>query len=144
MQDRRAFLKQSCTLCAGIVGLGALASQLSSCSTMSVVKTEINNGMISVPMSSFTDTKKVVVVRNAQLEFDIALVKNSNSDYTALQMKCTHQDNALSVTETGLFCASHGSAFDLKGNVTQEPAQTALKKYSTELNDSFILINTKS
>ena len=143
MQDRRAFLKQSCGLCFGLVGLGALATQLTSCAALPVVKADSNNGQFTVPLTSFTEKSKVVIVRNPQLEYDIAVVKNSDSDYTALQMKCTHQDNALTVTQTGLYCASHGSSFDLRGNVTQEPALAPLKKYKTELTNTSIIINTK-
>jgi Rieske Fe-S protein len=59
-------------------------------------------------------------------------------------MKCTHQDNPLTATQTGFFCSAHGSTFDLKGNVTKEPALRPLKKYTTEIKESSILINTKS
>jgi cytochrome b6-f complex iron-sulfur subunit len=59
-------------------------------------------------------------------------------------MKCTHQDNPLTVNSTGLYCTAHGSTFDLQGNVTKEPALHALKKYKTELNESSIVINTLS
>src|SRR6218665_3569464 len=140
MQDRREFLKQSCTFCIGLVGLGTLATQLSSCASLPVLRTDASNGQLNVPLTSFTDKSKVVIVRNAQLEYDIALVKNSDTDYSALQMKCTHQDNALTVTQSGLYCASHGSSFDLHGNVTQEPALAPLKKYKTEITNSSILI----
>ncbi|MCW3084371.1 MAG: Rieske (2Fe-2S) protein [Bacteroidetes bacterium] len=131
-------------MCVGLVGLGALATQLSSCAPLPVLKGESKDGIITVPIISFTEKSNVMIVRNAQLDFDIALVKNSDSDYTALLMKCTHQDNPLSLTKNGLYCASHGSAFDLKGNVTQEPALTPLKKFTTEITNSSILINTKS
>jgi Rieske Fe-S protein len=55
-------------------------------------------------------------------------------------MKCSHQDNSLTVTKTGLFCSSHGSTFDLEGNVTKEPALEPLKKFKTEINNSFAKI----
>ena len=131
-------------LCMGLAGLGAIATQLSSCAPLPVLKGESKEGIISVPLTSFTDKSNVMIVRNAQLDFDIALVKNSGSDYTALLMKCTHQDNPLSLTKNGLYCASHGSALDLKGNVTQEPAMAPLKRFTTEITNSSILINTKS
>ncbi len=144
MQNRRDFIKQSCTLCAGLAGFGAIATQLSSCAPLPVLKGESKEGIITVPLAAFTGKNNVMIVRNAQLDFDIALVKNSASDYTALLMKCTHQDNPLSLTKNGLFCPSHGSAFDLEGNVTQEPALVPLKKFTTEIINSSILINTKS
>ena len=144
MQNRRDFIKKSCTLCMSIAGLGVLSSQLSSCAPLPIYKGEVSNGMIAVPVSSFTEKSNIVIVRNAQMEFDIAIVKNSASDYTALEMKCTHQANPLTATKMGLFCSAHGSSFDLKGNVTKEPASSPLKKYKTEISNTSVFINIKS
>jgi Rieske Fe-S protein len=55
-------------------------------------------------------------------------------------MQCSHQNQPLSATKTGLFCASHGSAFDLEGNVTVEPATDPLRKFKTEVNNATIKI----
>ena len=124
--------------------LGWLTSQLTACgSALPIVKAENSQGLISVPLSSFADNRGGVIVRNSQLEFDILVVKSENV-YKALQMKCTHQDNPLTATATGLFCAAHGSTFDLNGNVMKEPALQPLKKYNTEINESFVIIHLKS
>ncbi len=131
-------------MCASIAGLGLLTSQLSGCAPLPIFKADMSNGLISVPFTSFTEKNKIVIVRNSQLEFDIVLVKNSETDFSALQLKCTHQDNALTATQTGFFCSSHGSTFDLKGNVTKEPALNPLKKYKTEIKSSLVIIDAKS
>lgn len=139
MTSRRSFIKQSCTICLGGFALG----WLSACAAIPVIKTENTKGLVTVPLSSFTEKNNSVIVRNSQLEFDILVVK-SGSSYQALQMKCTHQDNPLTASSSGLFCSAHGSTFDLRGNVTKEPALVPLKKYSTELNESTIIINLLS
>jgi Rieske Fe-S protein len=144
MQNRRDFIKQSCTLCLGIVGLSALTTQLAGCAPMPIYKGESVNGLITVPFTSFTETNKIVIVRNVHLDWDIVLVKVSDTEYQAVQMKCTHQDNPLTATQSGFFCSAHGSTFDLKGNVTKEPALRPLKKYVTEIKETAVLINTKS
>jgi Rieske Fe-S protein len=141
MQNRRDFIKKSCTLCVGLMGMGAIVTQLSSCAVLPIFKGEMENDVIAVPLSFFIDKNKMLLVRNPKLEFDILLVKIDNAKFNALLMKCTHQENALTATEKGLFCASHGSAFDLEGNVTKEPALSPLKKFKTEINNSSILIN---
>lgn len=144
MQSRRDFIKQSCTLCLGIAGLGLITTQLSSCAPLPVYKSEPDNGLLTVPLSAFTEKSNIVIVRSRMLEFDIAVVKGSSGDYSALLMKCTHQDNPLTPTGSGFYCPSHGSSFDLKGNVTQEPALRPLRHYTTQLTTSSILINTNS
>lgn len=143
MGNRRDFIKQSCTICMSGLALGWLTTQLSSCAVLPVIQAESTQGLITVLLSSFTEKNNSVIVRNSQLEFDILVMKSENN-YNALQMKCTHQDNPLTVNSTGLFCSAHGSTFDLQGNVTKEPALRPLKKYKTELNGLSLIINTLS
>lgn len=144
MQNRREFIKRTCTLCAGIAGLGILTSQLTGCNLLPICKGEECKGMISVPLISFTDKINMIIVRNNQLDYDILLIKIDENNYNALQMKCTHQDNPLIANQTGLYCSAHGSTYDLEGKVTKEPALSPLKKFKTEKNNSSILIDVRS
>jgi Rieske Fe-S protein len=144
MQNRRDFIKQSCTMCMGAIGLGVISSQLSSCAPMPIYKGEVEKDFITVPLTSFTEKNNSVIVRSNKIDFDILLVKLENGTFNALEMKCTHQDNPLTASKTGLFCASHGSTFDLQGNVTKEPAINPLKRFKTEINNSFVTIHIKS
>jgi Rieske Fe-S protein len=141
--DRRNFIKSGCAVCTAVIGAGFIASTLSSCTSLPIYKGVAEQNRLSVPLSSFADGN-LLVVRSNKMEYDILLVKKSDSDVAALLMQCTHQDTALSANKTGLFCASHGSTFDLEGNVTKEPAIKPLKKFSTEINNQTIIINLKS
>ena len=141
MKNRRDFIKQSCNLCLGIVGIGALVTQVSSCAPLPVYKTITANGTMSVPVASFTENNAIVIVRNPDLQYDIALIKKTATDYTALQLQCTHQANSLTATKTAFICPSHGSTFDLEGKVMKEPALLPLKKYKTKLINASIIIN---
>jgi len=143
MSNRRAFIKTSCVACAGIAGSGFLLSLLSSCKTTALITAETTDNIIRVPVSAFAD-KKIQVVRSKSLEFDVLVVKNSPEKYSALLMKCTHRENPLTATDKGLFCPSHGSSFDLDGNVTEEPASSPLKKFRTQLENETILIYLQS
>jgi Rieske Fe-S protein len=141
--DRRKFIKSSCVLCAGALGAGLLSSTLSGCATLPIYKGVTEQDKINIPFASFKESN-VLIVRNNKLEFDILLVKKHENDVNALLMKCTHQDNALTATKSGLLCTTHGSTFDLQGNVTKEPALNPLKKFKTELNNQVITIYLKS
>lgn len=143
MQNRRNFIKQSCLLCAVIAGMGVLTSQLSGCAPLPIYKGEVEMNFITVPLSSFTDKTNLLIVRSSKLSFDILVVKLGDDTYNAVLMKCTHQDNPLTASKSGLFCSSHGSAFDLQGNVTKEPAISPLKKFKVEIKNSSILILLK-
>lgn len=141
MHNRREFIKQSCTLCLGVLGVGIISTQLTSCSPLPIYKTASIEKIINVPLNSFNQEVNFLIVRDTNLQFDIALIKKTETDYNALELRCTHQTNSLTATKTGFLCAAHGSTFDLEGKVTKEPALIPLKKYKTELTSTSIIIN---
>jgi len=143
MKTRREFLKDSCTACLGTAFLGLTFSTLSSCSSLPIYKTDLSKKQVDVPLTHFAESN-LVIVRDVQVPYDILLVKKSEHEYTALYMKCTHRENPVTATKGGLFCAEHGSAFDLDGQVTKEPATAPLKKFKTELSDNQVSIDLNS
>jgi cytochrome b6-f complex iron-sulfur subunit len=79
-------------------------------------------------------------------EYDILLVKKSEELFDAIYMRCSHRENPLTATATGLHCSAHGSSFDLNGQVMKEPATAPLQKFPTEFDKTTgtISINIQS
>jgi cytochrome b6-f complex iron-sulfur subunit len=75
------------------------------------------------------------------LQDNIAVIKKSDTEYTALLMQCTHQENPVQFTGEGFYCPSHGSKFDMDGNVTVKPARTPLKHYNTKVENGNVIIS---
>jgi nitrite reductase/ring-hydroxylating ferredoxin subunit len=139
--ERRKFIKTGCGLCAGAMSLSVLGNLLQGCKPSGLIyRTESTNGLISIPVDQLS-AKEYLVVRAPQLEYDILLVKESDTAFHALPMQCTHRQQPLVVTSTGLICNEHGSHFDLDGNVTRDPATRPLRKYQAELLANNILIH---
>ncbi len=137
MNSRRQFLKQSCLLCLGATQLGVL---MTSCGTSQIIaQAVIENNKLIVAKDKFANTN-TLLIRNRQLPYDILLVHN-NEQYTALQMRCTHNDVALSFTGKKLVCNAHGSEFNLEGKVTKEPAEKTLTHYKISENKNNIFIH---
>lgn len=126
-------------MCVALGGLGVVATLLEGCSSLPIVKATPENNTLKVPVSSF-EKSQYVLVRSAKMEFDILLVKKSDGTYHGLKMQCTHQAQPLSVSGNGLHCATHGSAFDLDGNVTHEPATVPLTKYFAAIQGDSIIV----
>jgi Rieske Fe-S protein len=143
MKTRREFIKDACTSCLATTFLGLTFTQLTSCSSLPIYKTNLAQKKVDVPVTAFGESD-LVIVRDLQVPFDILLVKKSTEEYKAIYMKCSHQENAVTATKTGLFCSSHGSRFDLDGNVLKEPALAPLKKYKTEVKENTISIDLTS
>jgi Rieske Fe-S protein len=143
MKTRREFLKDTCTACLSTAFLGLTFSQLTSCSSFPIYKTNLSQKIVSVPLSNFAESN-LVILRDMQVAYDILLVKKSESEFNAIYMKCSHQENPVTATKSGLFCSSHGSTFDLDGNVTKEPALAPLKKFKTIIQDNQITIDLNS
>ncbi len=139
MKTRREFIKDTCTTCLGTAFLGLTFSQLTSCSSLPVYKTKLGGKSVEVPLSSFVESN-LVIVRDLQMPFDILLVKKSEQEYNAIYMKCSHQENPVTATKSGLYCSSHGSSFDLDGKVTKEPAPKSLTTFETKLNENSVSI----
>lgn len=141
MVNRRTFIKSSCVVCAT-----GLLSQLTSCApALPTFKTKISGQTITVPLTYF-ETSNVAIVRDNLAEYDILLVKKSEELFEAIYMKCSHRENPLTATTTGLYCSAHGSVFDLDGQVKKEPATNPLEKFPTEFDRSTgtISINIQS
>lgn len=140
-QDRRAFIKKSCTLCAALIGITAVAPLVQGCAPLLTVKTSTPaGGIIEVDRTKFTVENKMVIIKNATMEFDIALVQLADDNFKAFELQCTHQANPLVPTKNGFFCNAHGSSFSLEGQVTREPALKNLKEYPVEITRNNIKI----
>ena len=137
---RRDFIKTTCVTCAGVLGGSALLSMLNSCAPLPVIKTSSKDKTLLIPESSFVDKQNLLIIKNSNFDFDILLVKKKDNTYNALYMQCSHENQPLSATKSGLFCSSHGSAFNLEGEVTVQPATKPLKKFKTQIENNNIII----
>ena len=144
--DRRVFTR-SCLMCMA----GAWAPVLTSCQSTYYTAGLLETNGISVQKSEFTFLKKnkpvwreYVIVRNDAMEFPIYVYRFSDSEYTALLMKCTHQGNELQASGDHLHCPAHGSEFDNKGVVAQGPAEKNLRTFKVTAEGQKIFIDLRA
>ena len=122
------------------IGAGMVIGSLSSCATLPVYKTAINDKKITVPENLFAYSD-FQVVQPQGMYYNIGLRKETDGTYTALLLRCTHADNQLTVAgSNGFTCNLHGSQFDKEGHVTKGPAERHLKKYQTQIIQNQIII----
>jgi Rieske Fe-S protein len=133
--QRKEFLHQCGFACLGMLGLGML---LESCGTSKSLSGLLTDKRLTIPLSSFANTskgqsayKRYIIVRNEGLNYPIVVYRQSDTDYTALLLRCTHQYIELNVSGELLTCPAHGSEFNNKGEVVQGPAGTGLRQFPT-------------
>ncbi len=142
---RRQFVKIGCACMVMPWATGLIGCE----GTRYVSGTMEPNG-IAVLKSEFEVTTKVgttqreyVIVRNDKLEYPICLYRLSENDYSALQMKCSHQGTELQVAGDHLHCPGHGSEFNNRGQVTLGPAESSLRTFHVASEPQKLLIELK-
>ena len=68
----------------------------------------------------------------------IIIARTLKDEFIAVSSLCTHQGVTVEFQsgQNRFYCSAHGSAFDIKGAVTNGPATGALKQYKTTLSGS--------
>lgn len=138
--SRKDFLKATGKVSCSLLLAGAVSSLVQSCSSLRVYATKASDGKIKVPLTVFAESN-ISIVRAEGLEYDIMVVKRTEALFSAVLMRCSHQDWNLTATDKGLYCGLHGSAFDIDGNVKTGPATEALRKFKTEQQDQYLIIS---
>jgi len=127
-----------------LVAGGYFLSELAACNpAYHVIKTEIVDDTLRVPLSSFAQSA-IQFVRPQGWYYDIAVRKTDNGTYESLLLQCTHQQNQLVPAGEGYSCNLHGSRFGNDGTVIKGPAENRLKKYSTSIEQDKLVVHLKS
>lgn len=133
------------------VGGAIVFPVLSGCQSTHYTSGTLEPNGLSVAKSEFSYLKKdrpmtrqYIIVNNDKLEFPIYLYRFSDSEYTALFMKCTHQGNELQASGDHLHCPAHGSEFNNKGVVAQGPAEKDLLAFKVTSDNERIFIDLRA
>ncbi|MCC7233088.1 MAG: Rieske (2Fe-2S) protein [Bacteroidia bacterium] len=140
MSNRRSFIKAGGKACIGVCGFLPVLNMLSSCSTTGSALAVVKPDSIEIPETEF-QSKKILIIKNKILEFDVAVIAKPDKSYYALRMECTHQMNPVQFTGNGFYCPTHGSRFNMDGNVTEEPAQFPLKRYKVTIESGNVIVH---
>ena len=141
--ERRKFLTSACKACL-FAGAGFLITDLAACNTSSkIMQLPITQDSVRFPLSAFAK-ESIQLVRPEGWYYDIAVRKTGTDQFDALLLECTHQQNQLIMNSNGFKCSLHGSQFNLNGQVVKGPAERALKKLSTSLDQGQLTIYLKS
>lgn len=141
--DRKEFIKSCGYACLGVT---IFAPIFNGCVSTKSINALIEEENLIIPKSDFIREGKwlkYLLVNNVQLKYPIYLYRESEQNFTALYLQCTHQGNELNAYGEKLVCSAHGSEFDNQGNVTNGPAKSPLRSFPVTTDHQNIFISLK-
>ena len=72
--------------------------------------------------------------------YPIVVYRFSETEFSALLLRCTHQGTELNVNGAIITCSAHGSEFGNKGEVLQGPADQRLKSLAITTDEKNIYL----
>ena len=144
--NRRHFIKQTCTACLSVT----VFSSLGGCIATQYVSGKLLKDGITLSANDFAIKQKggtayssFIIVRNEALKYPICVYRFSETEYSALWMKCTHQGAELQASGDVLQCPAHGSEFTSKGLVKNGPAGENLRSFPVTINNNELFIDLR-
>jgi len=145
--DRRKFIINSCAAC---LGATVLPGMLSSCTATRYINGVLGNNGLTVSTDAFRTKKKnteayhsFIIACHESLQYPVCIYRLSETEYTALWMRCTHQGVELQASGDQLQCPAHGSSFNNRGLVTNGPAGTGLRSFPVTLHNHELFIDMR-
>lgn len=145
--NRKEFIVNSCAACLSAAFLGGM---LSSCSSTRYINGKLNKDGLLLDRDEFVVNRKgtqqyrsFIIVRNEALQYPICVYRFSDTDYSALWMRCSHQGAELQAAGDFLQCPAHGSEFNNKGKVKAGPADKDLRAFPVTLQGNELFIDLR-
>ena len=85
-----------------------------------------------------------MIARAPELSYDVLVIKLPDGGARALYLRCTHEDQPLTATASGLHCPSHGSRFALDGSVEEGPATTPLTTFTVRQEADLYIVQLQN
>jgi thiosulfate dehydrogenase [quinone] large subunit len=134
-RSRREFFSKCFQAALGITVVGLASPLLAGTAGCSNNPTSPMDGSFSATFDVSAlnaDGKALVTTSDGGDGFPIIIIRTAPGTFTALSSRCTHEDCQVNPPSGGsIYCACHGSRFDISGRVLQGPARTALYTYRT-------------
>ncbi len=146
--DRRNFIKGGCVACLSATGLATLVL---SCSPTHYTAGTMGRDGLTLNASEFVfndrgkkNYRSFIIVRNDVLQYPICVFRLSDTEYSALWMRCTHQGSELQASGDFLHCAAHGSEFNNRGLVRNGPADKNLRNFPVTVSNNQLFIDLRA
>jgi cytochrome b6-f complex iron-sulfur subunit len=134
--DRREFV----VTCACFLA-GGLVSACASLATRPVPVTDGRVRLVLVEHPELTRPDGALKILPQGASDPVYILRLESGEYAAISPICTHQGCTVDIQGPRLVCPCHGSTYDRDGTVLRGPAERALSRFVTALNDGVLVVD---
>jgi len=127
--SRRAFLVGLCGAAVVSVGVGSALLADDAVAATGIRRKKNGQVVVTVAKVSSLAAADGRVLLGTVKGSPVAVVREADGSYSALDLACTHQGVTVNPDAGGWLCPAHGSKFALDGVVERGPAMTSLAEY---------------
>lgn len=141
--DRRAFMRRA----TGALATTPLAALLASCAALAARSVPVREGKLHLAFTHYPELETpggALKLAPVGFETPVYVMVLARGEFAALSPICTHLGCTVEIQGTRIVCPCHGSTYDREGRVLQGPAERALTRYATTIDDGVLVIDLRA
>ena len=141
--NRRAFVRRA----SGALSATPLAVLLAGCAALAARVVPVRDGKLHLALSHYPELETAggaLKLAPTGFEHPVYVMTLGRDAFAALSPICTHLGCTVEIQGSRIVCPCHGSTYDREGRVLQGPAERALTRYSTSIEDGVLVIDLRA
>jgi Rieske Fe-S protein len=140
---RRDFVRRA----TGALAATPLAALLASCAALAARVVPVSEGRLLLALNHYPELETVggaLKLAPTGFETPVYVLTLGRGQHAALSPICTHLGCTVEIQGSRIVCPCHGSTYDREGRVLQGPAERALTRYATTIENGVLVVNLRA
>ena len=141
--DRRDFVRRA----TGALSATPLAELLAGCAALAARSVPMREGKLHLAFTHYPELETPggsLKLAPVGFETPVYVLALGRGEFAALSPICTHLGCTVEIQGNRIVCPCHGSNYDREGRVLQGPAERALTRYATSIDDGVLVIDLRA
>lgn len=140
--NRRTFVRNA----TGVLAAAPLTALLASCAALAARVVPMQGGALHLAFAHYPELETAggsLKLVPTGYKTPVYVLTLALGEYAALSPICTHLGCTVEIQGSRIVCPCHGSTYDREGRVLQGPAERALTRYPTTIEDGVLVITLR-
>lgn len=141
--DRRDFVRRA----TGALAATPLGALLAGCAALTARVVPVQEGRLHLALTHYPELETAggsLKLAPAGYDTPVYVLTLGRGEFAALSPICTHLGCTVDIQGSRIVCPCHGSTYDREGRVLQGPAEKALTRFPTTIDDGVLVIDLRS